>query len=673
VNETTIEWVLEQYPDRVKALLEALDLDRAGLREVKAAAGRGDLPAACRALLDYYRTGVSGKWLRGPAVQPGDGCDENAEKLLDGVFTVWGRSARVPRTARGGLDWTYGGPDSDINWAWGFNRQEYLPPLLETYRKTGNARYVRWIDNLIRDWVTGSLPYPACDTTDACWRGLETAIRVKQWAIVFYALQQDCHFSDATRLLMLTSLPEHAHYLRHFHKGGGNWITTELSALGLLAAAWPEFREAAAWQTYSGETLLRSMPRQVYPDGVQGELTSGYHYVALKDFNHYAEVCRDAGVPLPPGYRDWLEKMWNYLAYALRPAGCAPQNNDSSRGNYRTLLLKAAREYNRPDWLYIVTNGAEGEKPKQGPSLIFPWAGQVIARSGWDADALWAFFDIGPQGFGHSHCDKLHLSVDAYGRDLLVDPGVFTYASASPEGRFQNKYAGLSVAHNVILIDDRGQAMGPSGVDQPVSEEDYLITPELTFARGTCDAFFEEIYSGRLAGKAAHMRAVLCLPDDLIVVADRIETDRARKLDALWHWHPRCTVEIDGATARSVDPGVGNLRIVPVAGFDWALETVKGQEPAGIHGTMQGWYAHGYNNWEQSPTSIFTARIERTTAFAWLLVPARGDVPAIRGEIIENTDEAIGVRIHRPGIAPFTVRLPWHGPYGNDHQKTSSI
>jgi hypothetical protein len=263
----------------------------------------------------------------------------------------------------------------------------------------------------------------------------------------------------------------------------------------------------------------------------------------------------------------------------------------------------------------------------------------------------------------------------------------------------------LAVAHNVIMIDDRGQAMGPGGYDKPVSGEDYRITPELTFARGTCAEFFEEIYSGRLAGKSAHTRAVLCLRgdvewavagnssfvgsfvgsfvdevrdkardkdlprqisgrDNLIIVADRIETDRPRKLDALWHWHPRCTVAIEGQTVRSVDPGVGNLRIAPVAGFEWALTTIKGQEPAGIHGTMQGWYAHSYNNWEPSPASVYTARIEKTSAFAWLLLPTRGDVPAIRGEIVENTDEAIAIRIYRPDAPELTVRIPWRGGYG---------
>ncbi len=663
-EERKLEWVLKAYPERVTALLDALDLDRAGLEAVKAAAGRGDLTGACRALLNYYRTGDSGKWLREREVHPGHRGGE-ADLLLADIYTDMGRQYRIPRTPEGRIIWAAQAIDSDEGWLWNFNRHEHLPTVLLAYRKTGETRYVLWLDEHIRDWVIGSLPYPAQDTIDARWRGLETALRIScGWSAIFYELQQDPHFSDATRLLMLTSLPEHAHYLRHFHKGGGNWITTELSALGLLAAAWPEFREATAWQAYCTETLLRSMPAQVYPDGVQGELTSMYHGAALAGFEGYAEVCRTAGLSLPPEYRAWLEKMWNYLAYSMLPDGCQPQNNDSDHGSCREGVIKAAKKYGRPDWLYIATNGAQGEEPKQGPSLIFPWAGQVIARSGWESDALWAFFDIGPQGFGHSHCDKLHLTVHAQGRDLLIDPGRFTYAFESEDGRFQGKYAGLSVAHNVILIDDRGQAMGPSGVDKPVSEEDYLITPELTFARGACDAFFEEIYSGRLAGRAAHTRAVLCLPDDLIVVADRIETDRPRKLDALWHWHPRCTVEIDGQTARSVDSGVGNLRIAPVAGFDWAVATVKGQEPAGIHGTMQGWYAHGYNNWEPSPASVYTARIEKTSSFAWLLLPARGDVPAIRGEIVENTDEAIAIRIYRPDAPELTVRLPWRGGYG---------
>ena len=66
-------------------------------------------------------------------------------------------------------------------------------------------------------------------------------------------------------------------------------------------------------------------------------------------------------------------------------------------------------------------------------------------------------------------------------------------------------------------------------------------------------------------------------------------------------------------------------------------------------------------NWEPSSTSIFTACINSTSAFAWLLLPAHGDVPAIQGEIIENTDEVIGIRIRSPEAEPFTVGIPRQG------------
>ena len=63
-EQTTVEWVCATYPARIKALFEALDLERAGLQDVKAALARVDSVGACKALLEYYRTCQSGKWLR---------------------------------------------------------------------------------------------------------------------------------------------------------------------------------------------------------------------------------------------------------------------------------------------------------------------------------------------------------------------------------------------------------------------------------------------------------------------------------------------------------------------------------------------------------------------------------------------------------------------------------
>jgi hypothetical protein len=382
---------------------------------------------------------------------------------------------------------------------------------------------------------------------------------------------------------------------------------------------------------------------------VQHELTSHYHLVALSNFEQLAEICRAAEAPLSPDYREGLERMWNYLACTMRPDGHGLLNNDSDRVQTRDPVLQAAATYGRPDWLYMATHGESGAEPASGPSFVFPFAGQLVVRSGRQPDALWGFFDFGPWGTGHQHNDKLHLSVSAHGRDLLVDSGRFTYSGR--EARFQREYAVRSQAHNVVLIDGHGQGPGPALSREPVSDGEFSTGPGLTFARGACDHF-----SG-LDGSASHTRVVLYPGGSLLLVVDRIETDRPRSLEALWHWHPTCTVTPQGGDIVSVDPGAGNLRIVPVGPVDWHVGLVRGQEEPEI----QGWYSREYNGWEPTTTSVLHGRVSGSTAFAWLLACAPGEVGPVRGAVLENTDHAIRVRVERPGVEAVVVRVPWQG------------
>jgi len=152
------------------------------------------------------------------------------------------------------------------------------------------------------------------------WRGLEVSFRIKAWSRVFYGLMKNKLLTPATRLLILSSLPEHGHYARNFH-AQGNWLTMEMTGLATLSTAWPEFSESAAWLEYAGKTLTESLDEQVYPDGAQTELTSSYHLVALSNFSGFVDICRQANIPVPKKFHKKLESMWNYLAYTIKPDG----------------------------------------------------------------------------------------------------------------------------------------------------------------------------------------------------------------------------------------------------------------------------------------------------------------------------------------------------------------
>ena len=424
----------------------------------------------------------------------------------------------------------------------------------------------------------------------------------------------------------------------------------EMNGLAAIALGWPEFREATTWLDYAVETMTPELAGQVYPDGAQMELTSHYHGVAAGNFQAFANRLRKGERDLPPIFTETLETMWNYWAYTMRPNGHGILNNDSDYDFTRARVLTYAAQYQRPDWTYIATNGAEGVAPAGTLSSFFPWAGQALLRDGYGAEAQWAFFDVGPLGTGHIHRDMLHLSVHAFGRDILVDSGRYTYVGGPWRDYFVN-----SPSHNVVLIDGQGQRNYTAKAEKPL-EGNHCFTPGYDLVRGEYTGGF-----GEISEAITHTRAVLYPRGRFWLIVDRIQTDTPRTLSVLWHYHPECTVAIEGPTVSSSDAGKGNIRIIPIAAFSWDVEIVKGQtEPE-----IQGWYSPVYNEKAPAPVACFSATIPGTAVFAWLLLPARDLPPPAVGDI-ELVDESnAAVTLRRDGVAIERFIIPLDGALEN--------
>jgi len=73
-------------------------------------------------------------------------------------------------------------------------------------------------------------------------------------------------------------------------------------------------------------------------------------------------------------------------------------------------------------------------------------------RSGWDADATYLLHDVAPFGYGHQHEDKLHFVLWAHGRQLVLDPGNFSY----DRSRWR-RYVLATYGHNTVMVDGQGQ------------------------------------------------------------------------------------------------------------------------------------------------------------------------------------------------------------------------
>ncbi len=640
----TVEDVCRAYPEEMEAMLHKFDLNDKGLEKVKKHWEAGELVAACQALLNYYKSGSTAAHLRRPQPKASQQTEALADTILMDVFVVQNVRGQVPYGADGHRDWYYKGPNNDREWAWLSNRHSQINQVFNAYFNTGNPKYVEYIDLFLRDFIIKSMPYPAKKSWTSVWRGLEVSFRAKVWSTIFYGLLNNEYISPATQLLMLSSLPDHAHYNRNFH-AQNNWLTMEISALATVATSFPEFKESKYWLEYSIATMGESMKGQVYDDGVQTELSSSYHSVSLSNFELLKRICDNALQPLPDFYNNTLEQMYRYIALSVRPNGDRILNNDSDKGSDRERIIKGAKIYNQPAWEYIATNGKAGTKPTEGPSFFFPWAGQLISRSGYDEDAHWSFFDVGPWGTGHQHNDKLHLSVAAYGRDLLVDAGRFAYTGEVAE-KFR-PYAKGSQAHNVLLIDGKGQSNGPREAEAPVPKEQCQITPEYDYARGTFDQFND------VEGTCKHTRRLYYERGGFWVVIDEIATDRPQTIEALWHFHPDCLVDLKGESVFTRNKH-GNLQLIPVDEGVWSIKEVMGQEKPEI----QGWYSVEYNKYQPNPTFIYSTKIESDKTFIWVLFPSEKTSSATKATIISKTKEEITLKVRRTKKEEWLVTIP---------------
>lgn len=679
----TLAWVCEHRLSRVRELLAGLEVELPALAEVREAVAAEDWVRACQALLAYYRTCLSGGWLRHTFVPPGAGVEAKAEKLADAWFPVPGQEVQIPRLPSGGMDWAYQPPENGgVEWAYGINRHDYMADLLAAFRATGNRRYAGALNDHLHDW-TASVECPDRPDTHAgaCPWGtiLEVGHRAKAWPAVFYGLQPYDELAPATRVLVLSQALDHANFLYTHHAGGSNWIITEMSGLLSLACAWPEFRDAAAWRELALATAQHELAAQVYPDGVQQELSSNYQLAVLLHMSFFVDTLRGAGIPINPELTALLERMWNYLAYSLGPQGHMPHNGDSDRPECTDSqviqplaacepLLDAAEVYGRKDWLYVATQGARGEQPAGLPSVLFPWGGQLIMRSGWEADAHWAFLDLGPWGSLHQHNDALHLSVTAYGRDLLVDSGRYTYQHYWGEpGTWRSYFIGSS-AHNVVLVDGFGQANGRKITNRPLDSGEAFLTPVCDYAHGTYSHGFVDAETASLRhksmmygestyaevrGEVTHTRAVLYLRGVGWVVVDRVATDRPCRVSPLWHFHPQCTVRCDGPSVVTVDEGVGNLRVQPLGAPDWEIELVRGREGP----DPQGWYSPEMDVRLPSTCACYSSEIPQTATWAWLLLPAKGQVPGAKVTELGAPEGAVHLLLEFTHRAPIEVAI----------------
>ncbi|MEW6356328.1 MAG: alginate lyase family protein [Planctomycetota bacterium] len=541
-------------------------------------------------------------------------------------------------------------PDYTPEWTYCLNRFDMWGQLGNAYWATGDEKYAKeWMAQLV-DWVKDEpVPYDAGCGSPSTWRTIECGIRTGRiWMDTYYRFLGSPSLSPEVHAIFLESILEHGRRLsiveKKYADRTGNWVIIENSGLVTAAVMFPEFKESKGWLKQAFARLDQEFGRQVYPDGCQKELTTGYHQVCINCFRAATRIAEHNNVPIPPNYMKKLEKLYEYDLLVMMPDGRTPPLNDGGRGDVRRYLADAAEIFHRPDFEWAATNGARGKKPDHD-SHAFPYGGQYVMRSGWEMDDRYLILDAGPFGIGHQHEDNLSIYAWAYGRVLVTEPGNYTYDRSKWRSHILSSFA-----HNTIIVDGEGQRRAGQKesfeVDKPLPNK-WFTGKHLDFAAGKYDWG----YGSKKDKSVSHERKVIFVKPGYWVVFDRLVGEGRHTFESLFHLDAEnAAVDPKAKSVRTTEKDKANILLAPLASPDLIVTIVKGQEDP-----VQGWIP---SEKRPIPTAIFKKDASCPATFAYVLYPYPSGadanvkvspIPVTRDDKAPPADQAQAIKIEIAG------------------------
>jgi hypothetical protein len=464
----------------------------------------------------------------------------------------------------------------DIKYVWEPNRHLELVTLALAYQGTGNAPYLHGIRTHIESWLD-QCPYPF----GVNWlSSLELGIRLINWSLTWQLIGHaesalfEGRDGQALRQRWLLSIYQHVHFINHnysAYSSANNHLIGEAAGVYVACSTWPYWPELEAWGDTAHDHLVREVALQTYDDGVNKEQATAYQQFVL-DFLILAGLSRRPHKPaFPDNYWHSIEQMIDFLGAIMDIAGNVPMIGDADDGYvvrlshepnfcpYRSLLATGAVLFGRPDFaeksgklddksrLLVGTHGwdkirARTNVRKPAFGRAFPKGGYYILGTDLDSQRESRLVvDAGPLGYlsiaAHGHADALAVVLSVAGREILVDPGTFTYHTM-PVWRSHFRGTG---AHNTVRVD---------GADQSVQVGNFMWQGH---ARSRCLKFVCNAGGGRFVGEhdgyhrlndpVTHRREIE-VRDNKIEIVDVLTCRGSHEVERCWQFSECCHVNV---------------------------------------------------------------------------------------------------------------------------------
>jgi len=308
----------------------------------------------------------------------------------------------------------------------------------------------------------------------------------------------------------------------------------------------------------------------------------------------------------------------------MRVPGPSPLDVYGGVRVYRSLLATGAVLFDRPDlaakagWFddksrWLLGDGAQARFEalvRQGGETrwarAYPEGGYYVLGADLDTPAeIRLVADAAPLGYlsiaAHGHADALAFTLSVAGREMLIDPGTYTY---NTQRKWRDYFKG-TCAHNTVRVD---------GVDQSVSGGNFLWVKH---ANARCEHWEcgsnRDVLVGahdgylRLGDPVRHRRTLMLdKATRKLHVTDRLECTGRHRIEVLFHVGETCLVENAESFVR-IQNGPVQIRLrnqFP----GWQAEVVNGQESPPL-----GWVSRRFDEKLPTHTIVWTGEIFGTT------------------------------------------------------------
>ncbi|WP_293305381.1 heparin-sulfate lyase HepC [Pedobacter sp. UBA5917] len=451
-----------------KESFNAINLAYPGLEKVNKLYNSAAYDAAAKELLTYYR---NRKTVRHPEFNVGDearfrGKDIGKANQLKADNAL--QHKFQPQKGYGYYD--YG---TDINWdlwpvkdnevRWQLHRVTWWQPMAMAYRSSADEKYAKeWILQF-RDWAKKNPLGKSKENDSFAWRPLEVSDRIQSLPGTFNLFVNSPNFTPAFLLEFLTLFNQQSDYIVNNYSEQGNHLLFEAQRVLGAGSIFPELKQAAVWRKSGIEVLNREIKKQVYPDGIQWELSPIYHVASIDIFLKAYQSAKLAGAEkeFPESYIKTIENMVVATVNISFPDYNTPMFGDSwlveKEGRIKAFATWAKAFPANGEIKYFATDGAAGTLPNY-LSHGLTTAGFYTFRNGWNNKSTVMILKASPPGEFHAQPDNGTFELWVKGRNFTPDAGCYLYSGDAEVNKKRNWYRQTKV-HSTLTLDNQNMVI----------------------------------------------------------------------------------------------------------------------------------------------------------------------------------------------------------------------